>query len=147
MEAGGEAGHLDLVLGEAEAPGGASRQLGDPLRMAPRVSVAGVDGPREAGRRAEARSPIGPAREPLQLGELDHVRPVGACLVLAVLLRPVERAIGKSDQLVALGSVLRRSCDTRAHCHRANLVECEPADPLDDGTGCGARALLVVSRQ
>ena len=91
-------------LRKPEPAGHPRGELGDALRVAAGVDVARVDGASEARRCPEARSPVGPAREPLQLGELDHVRPVGADTVLAVLLRPVERAVGEADQLVAVAA-------------------------------------------
>ena len=82
--------------------------------MAARVDVSRVDGLGEQGGGAVARGLVGAAREPLQLGELDDVGPVAADLVLAVLLRPVERAVGEPDQLVAADALRRERGDARA---------------------------------
>ena len=119
----------------------ARRELGDALRVAAGVDVARVDGAREARRGAEARRAVGPAREPLQLGELDHVGPVGADAVLAVLLRPVERAVGEADQLVAVGAVLRERRDAGADGDRADLLELERARSARRSTPRGRAAL------
>ena len=91
---------------DAEAGRDPRRQLGDAVGMAAGVGVAGVDRPGEAGRGAEARCAVRPGRQPPQLGDLDDVRPVDAHLVLAVLLRPVERAVRAADELVAAELVL-----------------------------------------
>ena len=90
MQARGEPGELDLLVGEAQPPRGARCELGDTLGVAARIDVAGVHGPGEAGGCAEAGGAVGAAGQPLELGELDHVGPVGADAVLAVLLGPVE---------------------------------------------------------
>ena len=101
MQARGEPGELDLVVVEIHAAATRAASSATRCGVAARVGVARVDGAGEAGCRPEARRAVGAAREPLQLRELDHVRAVGAHAVLAVLLRPVERAVGKPDQLVA----------------------------------------------
>ena len=107
VQARREARELDLLVGETEPARRPRGQLRHALRVAAAVGVAGVDRAREARGGPEPSGPVGTARQALQLGELDHVRPVGAYPVLAVLLRPVERAVGEPDQLVALGCVLR----------------------------------------
>ena len=133
--------------GSPSRAGHARGELGDALRVAARVDVARVDRPGEARGGAEARGAVGAAREPLQLGELDHVRPVGADAVLAVLLRPVERAVGQADQLVAVARVRRRGRDAHADRDRADLLELQRGDPLDDRRRRGQRAVLVVAGQ
>jgi hypothetical protein len=123
VQACGQARELDVLLRQPEAPGHTGRELGDALRMAAGVDVAGVHGPREAGGRSEAGGAVGPAGQSLQLRELDHVRPICAHAVLSVLLRPVERAVGEPDQLVAVGRMRRRGRNPRAHGDWPKLVE------------------------
>ena len=113
--------------------------------MAAGVDVPRVDGAREARRGAEARRAVRAARQPLQLRQLDHVGAVGAHAVLAVLLGPVERAVGQPDQLVALAGVLRRGRDPGADRDRADRLEVERADPVDDRRRATARAALSSS--
>ena len=98
---------LDLLVGQPEAARRAGGQLGHALRVASGVDVTRIDGACEARRGPEAGCAIGAARQAFQLRELDHVRPVCAHAVLAVLLRPVQGAVSEADELVALRSVLR----------------------------------------
>jgi len=63
--------------------------------------AAGVDGLGEARSRPVARRAVGPLGELLQLRELERRRLVRPRAVLAVLLCPVQRAVGEPDQLVA----------------------------------------------
>ena len=76
-------------------------ELRDSLGVAPGVGIALVHGSGEARRGPEAGRPVGTAREVLELCQLDHIGPRGADAVLPVLLGPVERTVGKPDQLVA----------------------------------------------
>src|SRR5207248_7461186 len=138
---------LDLLVGQTEAARRARCQLGYALRVASGVDVPGIDRASEARRGAEARGAIGAARQALELRELDHVRPVGAHAVLAVLLRPVEGAVSEPDQLVALRRVLRRDRDTCAHGYRTDLLEIERRDPLHDRRGRGQRGRFAVARE
>src|SRR2546430_8491173 len=59
---------------------------------------------------SEPRGPILGAREPLQLGELDHVRTVDLGPVLALLLRPVE---GGVDQVRSEERRVGKECRSR----------------------------------
>ena len=114
VQAAGEACQLDLLAIDPEPGRDPGRKIGDPLGVRAGVGVACVDRSGEAGCRAEARRPVGPGGEPLQLGDLDHVGPVDAHLVLAVLLGPVESAVRAPDELVAAQLVLR----ARSRCRR-----------------------------
>ena len=147
MQAAGEPRELDLLLVEAQPRRDARGELGDARGVAARVRVARVDRLGEARGGAEARRPVGARREPPQLGELDHVGPVDVHPVLAVLLRPVERAVGEADQLVAVRRLAREGRDAGADGHRADVLEAELRDPLDDrGRGRDRLALVVAGR-
>src|SRR3954471_6105996 len=115
--------------------------------MATGIDVAGVDGAGEARRGTEARRPVRTARQTLQLGELDHVRAIRAHAVLAVLLGPVERAVGEPDQVVAVARVGRRGGNPDREGARADLLQLECRDSLDDRGRRGQRAALVVAGQ
>jgi hypothetical protein len=71
-------------------------------------------------------------REAAQLGELDHVGPVEVDAVAAVLLGPVQGAVRQADQLVAVDRLLGKGRDARADRDRADEVELEAGDSLDD---------------
>jgi len=147
VQARGEAGELDLFLREAEPPRGSGGQVRDPLRVAACVDVARVDRTRQARGGAEAGCAVRAARESLQLGELDHVGPVRTRAILPVFLRPVEGAVGESNQLVAIGGMRRRGRDPDAHRDRAELVELQRRDPVDHGRRRGQRVVLVIARE
>ncbi len=100
--------------------------------MAARVRVACVDRLREARRCAIARRAVGAFRELLQLLELDVRRLVRARTVLAVFLRPVERAVREADQLVAPDALHRIRRDAGADRQLADLLELRGTDALDD---------------
>jgi len=131
VQAPGEASELDLLLRKSEPTGGPSYQLSHALGVAPGVHVASIDCAGQAGGCSEASRAVGAAGEPLQLRELDHVGPVGADAVLAVLLGPVERAVREPDQLVAVVRVLGRGCDADADRDGLDLLELQRRDPLD----------------
>jgi hypothetical protein len=86
---------------------------------------------------------VGARGETLQLGDLDHVRPVDAGLVLAVLLRPVEGTVGAADELVAVDLVERRGRDPGADRHRAGRREVGVGDPVHDRLRRDPCAVLV----
>ena len=130
VQAAGEPRQLDLGRRQVELLGDRARDRGDALRMAAGVDVARVDGARERRRRAEAREPVADPRHDFELLGLDAAREPN--LVLAVLLRPVERAVGEPDQRVALASVLRERRDAGADGDRAVLADAPFADALDD---------------
>ena len=115
--------------------------------MAAGVGVARVDRTRERRGGAEARDAVGAARDPAELGELGDVGAREAHLVLAVLLRPVERAVGEPDQRVALASVLRERGDAGADGDRAGRAELGLRDARDDRLRGRERQLLVHARQ
>ncbi len=112
--------------------------------MAARVDVARVDRLRETRGRAVARWAIRPFRELLELRELERRRRlVRPRTILAVLLRPVERAVGEADQLIAPDSLRRECGDPCAHGDGADLLELRRADALDDRAGdADGRALV-----
>src|SRR5436189_5427126 len=114
---------------EADALRNARGELADAFRVAAGVRVARVDRLRERGRRAVARRLVGPGGETLELGELDDVGPVDAHAILAVLLRPVERAVREADQLVAAVPLERERREAGADRDPADVVEVEHGDP------------------
>src|SRR5207248_1342221 len=144
VQAAREADQLDLRVVDAETPRDPSGHLAHALRMTAGVHVARVDRLREARRCAIARRAVGPFRELLQLRQLERRRRlVGARAVLAVFLRPVERAVRQPDQLVAADALRRIGRDAGADRHRADLLDLRRADTLDDRPGdCDRRALV-----
>ena len=132
VQAGREPRQLGLGLVEPEPAGDPGGEVADPLGVAAGVGVARVDGLGEAGGRAVARRTVGTLGELLQVGELERARLVRAGAVLALLLRPVERAVREPDQLVAADALRRVRRDAGAHRHGADLLEVERPDPLDD---------------
>ena len=141
----GEACQLDLLAIDPEAGCDPGRQVGNPLGVRAGVRVARVDRLGEARGGTEARGAVGPGGEPLQLGDLDHVGPVDAHLVLAVLLRPVERAVGAPHELVPAQLFLRHGRNACADRDRAGGLELDRCDPLDDRLGCHPRTFLVAA--
>ena len=73
-----------------------------------------------------------PVREAAQLGELDDVGAVDVRAVLAVLLGPVEGAVGQTDELDAARRLGREGRDAGADGDRADVVELERGDAVDD---------------
>src|SRR5207244_7603089 len=80
----------------------------------------------------------------LELGQLDDLRTVEPHPVLAVLLRPVEGAVGEADQLVAAVTLHREGREACADCHGADVVEVDRSDPLHDRVRGGERRPIVV---
>src|SRR3954469_3831967 len=101
-ERAGESGELDLLGVEAHAPRDVGGQFRDTSRMPVGVRVARVDRTRKARGGAEAGGEVRAAGQPPQLGEVDGVGARHVDAVLAVLLCPVERAVGEADELVEL---------------------------------------------
>src|SRR5207244_6096269 len=101
----------------------AGRELADPLGMAPGVRIACIHCLREGGCGAVARSFVGSSGEPLELGELDDVGTVEPHPVLAVLLRPVQRAVRQSDQLVAPVTLDGEGREAGADGDASNVIE------------------------
>ena len=141
VEIAGEPGQLDRRLVRAEAACDSRRVLADPLRMAARVGIALVDRLRQALRRPVLRGAVRRVRKLLEIGPEDRLGRVGADAVLAVLLRPVQRAVREPDQLVAPGRPAsgtsrrlrsrsrgprprRRAAATRSTIERATAVAC-----------------------
>src|SRR5206468_10531820 len=118
-----DARQLDRRLSAAEPPRDACCELADTVRVAAGGPGARVDGLREARGRAVAGGAIRALGELLELLDLDESRLVAACPVLAVLLRPVHRAVGQANQLVTAGALNRIRRDARAHRHRPDLLE------------------------
>src|SRR3954471_971085 len=114
VEAGAEPRQLEFLARQPHACSQADGELGDALGMAAGVDVTGIDRSGEARRGAGARRAGAPGRELLQLGELDRVVSVHARPVLAVLLGPVEGAVDKPEQLVAVSRVIRGEGDSGA---------------------------------
>ena len=112
--------------------------------MAAGVGVACVDRLRERSRGAVTRGLVRPGGEPLQLGELDDVRAVEPHAVLAVLLGPVQGAVGEPDQLVSTVTLHRERRETRADGDLTDVVEVDGRDPLDDRLRRGQRRRLVM---
>src|SRR5262245_26029631 len=147
VEAASEPRQLDLVDREVELLGDLRRQCRDTLGVAAGVCVARVDGAGQRGGGAEARDAVGAARDPAELRQLGHVRAGEADLVLAVLLRPVEGAVGEPDQRIALAPVLWERGDARADGDRPALPELRLGDPLDDRARSAECEALVHARE
>src|SRR5205823_1241454 len=143
VKAAGEPRQLDLVAGEVELLRDLRRERGDALRMAARVRVPRVDRAGERRGGAEARDAVDTARDAAELGQLRDVGPGEPHLVLAVLLRPVQGAVGEPDQRVALAAVLRERRDTGADRDRAALPELGLLDALHDRARGRERDLVV----
>src|SRR5207302_6496684 len=107
VEISGQTGQLDARLVCTEAARDPRRVLADALRMAAGVGVALVDGLREALGRPVPGGAVRRVRQLLEVGAQDRLGRIGADAVLAVLLRPVEGAVGEPDQLVAAGALQR----------------------------------------
>ncbi len=148
VEAAGEAGQLDLLLVEPEPrcdPGG---ELGDARRVTARVGVSEVDCLRQACSGAEAGGAVRPDCQPSKLGELDDVRPIDVDTVLAVLLRPVEGAVREADELAAVRCLSRERRDPRGDGYRADVIELDGCNALDDRGGrLDRRRLGAVGQQ
>ena len=112
--------------------------------MPARVRVAGVDRFRERRGGAIACGAVRARGEPLQLRELDQFRAVQAHAVLAVFLRPVERAVCEPDQLVASVSLNGEGGEARAGGDAADVVKVECPDSFDDRVGGHQGSFLVV---
>src|SRR5439155_23413549 len=68
--------------------------------------------------------------------------------VLAVFLRPVERAVGEPNELVAPMSLHGERRKTRADGDVSDVIEIELGDALDDrGGGRERHPLVVVGEQ
>src|SRR5207253_11477526 len=67
--------------------------------------------------------------------------------VLAVLLRPVQSAVGEPDQLVPAGPLCRIRGDSYAHGDRADALDVERGDALDDRAGNRRRLALLEPGQ
>ena len=93
-----------------------------------------------ARKRAARSTPLATLSE---LRQLRDIRAGEPHLVLAVLLRPVERAVGEADQRVALATVLRVGGDAGADGDRTDRAEIGFADAGDDRLGDRERDLLV----
>src|SRR5262249_42403263 len=114
------------------------------LRVAAGVRVACVDGLRQGRRGAVARGLVGAGGKPLQLRELDDVWPVDPYAVLPVLLRPVERAVRETDELVTAVPLQWERREPGARGDVADVVEVEGRDPLDDRVRSDERRPPVV---
>ena len=147
MQAPRQPRQLDLLGIEPDAVRDARRQLADPLRVAAGVCIARVDRLRQRCGRAVARRLVGAGGKPLELRELDDVRPVAADAVLPVLFRPVESAVRQPDQLVAAVPLQRERRQARAHGDGADVIEVDARDSLDDGVGGGECHALVVTAE
>ena len=88
-----------------------------------------------------------PIARRFRIGELDDVGARDADAVLAVLLGPVERVVGKADQLVPLAAVVGERGDAGADRERVDLADVERGDATDDRMRGGDRRRLVVPRQ
>src|SRR5262249_62269679 len=120
---GGEPRQLDVLRIEADALRDPCGEIADTLRVAAGVRVACVDGLRQGRRGAVARGLVGAGGKPLQLRELDDVWPVDPYAVLPVLLRPVERAVRETDELVTAVPLQRERREPGAHGDVAAVVE------------------------
>ena len=147
MEVPAEPDELDRRLVGAELPRDAGRVLADALRVPAVVRVARVDRLREALRRAVAGRAVGAVGELLEVGAEEGLGGVRAYAVLAVLLRPVERAVCQPDQLVAPGSMRRERRHAAADGHLVDPLDPQRRDALDDRPRHRARRALVVPRQ
>ena len=145
MQRPGEPRELDLLDVEPESDADARCELRHPLGVGACVRVTRVDRLRERRGGAVARGTVRACRDPLELRELDHVGAIEAHAVLAVLLCPVERAVGEPDQLVAPVALDGEGGETGADCHGTDVVEFQGTDPLDDRVrGRQGRPLVVI---
>ena len=148
VEAARETCELDLLRIEAQPRRDARDELADALGVTPRVRIAGVDGLCERRGRPVTRGLVRPGGKPLELRELDDLRAVEPHTVLAVLLRPVQSAVGQADELVAAVALHRKGREPRAHRHGADVLEVDGRDPLHDRIrGSERRALVVIGEQ
>src|SRR5207244_9036196 len=91
---------------------------------------------------------VGPGRKPLELTELDDFRAIQPHAVLAVLLRPVQRAVGEADELVAAVALHREGGEPSTHGHGADVVEVDRGYALHDRIrGCKRHPLVVIGEE
>ncbi len=106
--------------------------LAHPRRVAAGVLVARVDRLRQACSCPVAGRAVGAGADALELREVDDVRPVDADLILAVLLRPVERTVRQPNELVPSSALHREVRDPDADGDPAHFVVLEHADAVGD---------------
>src|SRR3954468_6639318 len=147
VQAPREARQLDVVGGQAESRRDLRGERRDALGMAAGVGVARVDGAGERRGRAEACDAVDAACNPPELRQLGDVGAGGTALVLAVLLRPGEGAVGEADERVSLTAVLREGGDAGTDRDRACLAELRLCDALRDRARGLERLLLVHVRE
>src|SRR5205085_7235770 len=114
VEIAGEPRQLDPGLVCAQATRDPRRVVADPLRMAPGIGVALVDRFGEALRRPVPRGAVRCVGELLEIGAEDRLGRIRTDTILAVLLRPVEGAVGEPDQLIPSGALRRVRRDAGA---------------------------------
>src|SRR4051795_4976151 len=115
--------------------------------MASRVGVALVDRLRQALRRPVLRGAVRRVRDLLEVGPEDRLRSVGADPVLAVRLRPVQRAVREPDQLAPPGALQPVRPDPSAHGHGAPALRVERRYALYDRARHRRRLPLVLPGQ
>jgi hypothetical protein len=145
VQARRQPGQLDRLRVDAEARRDAGRKLGDTLGVAAGVDVACVDRLRQARSGPEAGGAVGARRQALELGEFDDIRAPRADAVLPVLLGPVERAVGETDQLVAAHALVRVGGDAGGDGDGTHRVDRQAADPVDDRRRGSQRGTLVMA--
>jgi len=113
-----------------------------------RVRVAGIDRLGEGRGCPVTRSLIGAGRKPFELRELDDFRAIQPHAVLAVLLRPVQSAVGEADELVTAVALHGEGREPRTDRHGADVVEVDRRDPLHDRIrGCQCHPLVVFGEE
>src|SRR5450759_5798274 len=103
--------------------------------MGSRVGVTRVDRIGEAGGRAQAVVQARIRAEALERVGAESLRMVDAHAVLAVVLGPVESAIGQARQLVARGSLGGEGGDTAANRQLGQVVHFYRSNARTDGAG------------
>ena len=146
MQSAGETDELDVLGGEPKAAGDLGGKLTDRVRVAARIGVPGVDGVSKRRRSAEARLPVGPLGELVELCDIDQLGMEEARPALAGTFRLVESFVRRLNELSPVGGVARVGCDSgRDACLQTGL-ELRSRHPLHDLLGRRYGVSLLGSR-